>query len=226
MSHFFKSFMICGAFLLSYSAVSAEATAHDYLFAEHKNLCEMQSDHISPNQSIDLNCSHSHRHRKKCKFKIVSAPLGIAAFRSAVPYTIETSPYPETVLLSDFRNAGSTQGDIQFNPSGLTIGEAGNYSISFLTILQNPSLTNGAVITVFLTLNGSLDPNEAKSASVAILATDGAGVAQATTILENVTPGTTVSLIAANGGGKSQPINVNAWEISLFKIADEVVKKK
>lgn len=237
-----QSFLIyCCVFLASYSFVSAEKIENDYQFAsdrqiafEDKNHWDMQNDRIL-NDSLHLDqnsyqsyrrCGSCHNRSHKNKIRTASAPLGVAAFQvtdSELWYSIDTSPYPITVLLSQNRNTGSTQGNIQLTPNGLLIGEAGNYSVSFTAVLQNPSTTSSPLIPVFLTLNGITDPTQAKSGSVVVLSPGLIGVAQGTTILENVVPGTTVSLLATNASGESQPINIVAWAINLFKITSEDV---
>lgn len=141
----------------------------------------------------------------------------------ALWYTVNTPVYPATVPLSIDRNNGFAKGKVELTPNGLLIGEAGDYSVTFSAILQNPIEEYTAVIPVFLSLNGQfnpLDPLQSSLGGVVTLPTGFINTVQGTGILHDVPAGTFLALIASNGGSPDpQPIRVVAWNISLFKIA-------
>lgn len=127
---------------------------------------------------------------------------------------------PETVPLSENRNIGSTQGDVELTPTGLLINKSGNYSVSFLAILLNDVDNYTALIPVFLVRNGVFSPTDTSVlGSIVALQPHIPGTVQITGILENVSAGTTLSLVATNGGSpEPQPITVIAWNINAFRI--------
>ena len=118
---------------------------------------------------------------------------------------------------------GFVKGKVELTPNGLLIGEAGDYSVTFSAILENPVEAYTALIPVFLSLNGQfnpLDPIQSSLGGVVTLPTGFINTVQGTGILHDVPAGTFLALIASNGGSPDpQPIRVVAWNISLFKIA-------
>lgn len=148
--------------------------------------------------------------------------LGSAGFSTTSAqswYTINTLPYPTTVPLSLNRNQGFTEGKVELTPTGLLIREPGNYSISFSAILQNNDPEYTALIPVFVSLNEAFDPLDIPVGSVVALPTGLVNTVHGTGILHQVKAGTTISLIATNGGSpQPQAIHVVAWNMSLFKI--------
>lgn len=147
--------------------------------------------------------------------------LGSSGFSTLDPsnwYEIETFSYPTATLLSLNRNHGSTQGNVQLTDNGLIIGQSGNYSVSVQAILQNNG-EEAVLIPMFLVQNGSFDPSAANLGGVGVLLPGIITTIQSTGILENVTPGTSLSLIATNGGSDDAlPITVVGWGISVFRI--------
>ena len=76
----------------------------------------------------------------------------------ALWYTVNTPVYPATGPLSIDRNNGFVKGKVELTPNGLLIGEAGDYSVTFSAILENPVEAYTALIPVFLSLNGQFNP--------------------------------------------------------------------
>lgn len=134
-------------------------------------------------------------------------------------YTIETNSYPDGTLLSQGRNKGSVEGSVYLSPTGFTIGEAGNYWVNITAILQNPEDTN-ILIPVYLVRDDTFDPTDPLAiGGVATIKTEELITIQGSGVLEKVTPGTRLSLVAMNGGSESPvPVTVVAWGISLFKM--------
>jgi hypothetical protein len=148
--------------------------------------------------------------------------FGMAGFSVTDPnlwYTIETNSYPDGTLLSQGRNKGSVEGSVYLSPTGFTIGEAGNYWVNITAILQNPEDTN-ILIPVYLVRDDTFDPTDPLAiGGVATIKTEELITIQGSGVLEKVTPGTRLSLVAMNGGSESPvPVTVVAWGISLFKM--------
>lgn len=149
--------------------------------------------------------------------------FGYASFAVENPalwYTIETNSYPETVQLSQSRNKGIAEGNVFLSPTGFTIGEAGNYWVSFSAVLQNPSSDDGALIPVFLVIDETFDfDSPSLIGSVIELRPNQINTAQGTGILKDVAAGSRISLVATNGGNPfPQDVNVSSWSISVHKL--------
>jgi len=148
--------------------------------------------------------------------------IGTSGFSTMDPsnwYEIETFSYPVTTPLSINRSRGSTQGNIQLTDTGLIIGQSGNYSVSVTAILLNTG-NDPILIPMFLVLNGIFDPsNPSIIGGVGTLLPGQITTIQATGVLEYVTPGTALSLVATNGGNPDPvPITVVGWGITVFRI--------
>lgn len=144
---------------------------------------------------------------------------GFSVTDTSLWYTIETNSYPNTVPLSQNRNRGVSEGDVYLSPNGFTIGEAGNYWVSFSAVLQNPG-SDGALIPVFLVIDETFDfDSPSLLGGVVALPPNEIGTVNATGILKDLPAGSRISLVATNGGNPfPQPINVSAWSISLHKL--------
>lgn len=138
-------------------------------------------------------------------------------------YEIETLPYPTTTLLSQNGNSGVAEGDIAYTDTGITINESGTYWASINVILLNENEEYTPLIPLFLIRNNVFDPLSASQylgTTVSVMPdvvtsvnTDG--------ILVNVARGTTLSIVATNGGSpQPEDVTVVAWSISLFRICD------
>lgn len=167
--------------------------------------------------------AHQSGKRPCCKSHIPHCNLGVRGFTTMDPsnwYTIITPSYPSVVPLSLNGDRGFKKGSIKLTDTGLTIKESGNYSVTFLAILNNPSITDAFFFPVFLIKNGVFDPNDPNLSGngLTLLPQEVNNVNQAT-ILKNVRAGTTLSLVISNGvGAPAVPVKVVAWEISAFKI--------
>lgn len=193
------NFFLCGIILLS----SQVACAYDL---EH--LCEEKKLGVS-------SCN-------PC-FKSNWCQIGTAGFSTQNPadwYDILTFAFPETTPLSLNRNRGSTQGNVQLNSTGITIGQAGNYSVSITAILTNNNQSYTPLIPIFLVRDGVFDPSDTSSiGGVSLVPFEQITTIQATGVLEYVTAGTTLSIVATNGGSpQPEPIKVVGWSISAFRI--------
>lgn len=132
-------------------------------------------------------------------------------------YTITTDSYPDVVLLSQQQNMGSSKGGVYISPTGFTIGEAGNYWISITAILQNPG-SDTILVPVFLVKNETFDPENPLVGGVATLEPGLITNLHGTGIVEDIGPGTRLSLVASNGDSSLEDVTVIAWAISLFKL--------
>jgi len=154
--------------------------------------------------------------------------LGSASFSGGPPdwFVIQTPTYPEFVLLSANRNVGSTQGNVKLTPTGLKINKSGNYSVSFSAILLNNNPAYTPLLPVFVIRNGIFDPTDTLILGGVVSLPNGLfETVQGTGILENVKAGTTLSIIATNGGSpEPEPVTVIAWGISAYRIPCDPVK--
>ncbi len=154
------------------------------------------------------------------------APLTIhygTAGRSVGPddwYEISTLAYPETTPLSLGRNVGEASGEVYLSPTGFTIGEAGDYSVTISAILQNPNEDSNVLIPVFLALDDVYDPEApGPIGGIVTLVSEQIDTVHGTGIIRNVVPGTRLSLVATNAGYPFPvAITVVSWGISLHKI--------
>jgi len=145
---------------------------------------------------------------------------GTAGFQEAPTtwYTISTNSYPNTVLLSKFRNTGTTYGKISLTPTGLTVEEPGNYCITFQAALLNPG-KDTILVPVVLALDDWFDSNDPQVCDIATMAPNVIGDVHATKTVKNIMPGTTISLVMANAGAPlPQEVTVASWSISLLKL--------
>ncbi len=169
---------------------------------------------------------HTGTHAKAELSDVPLAPLDANwgnAGRSVGPddwFEISTLSYPETTPLSIGRNVGEASGEVYLSPTGFTIGEAGDYSVSISAILQNLNEDSNIRIPVFLAIDDVYDP-EAPSplGGIVTLVTNQIDSLYATGIIKNVVPGTRFSLVATNAG-YPEPVSVNvvSWGISVHKI--------
>jgi hypothetical protein len=178
-----------------------------------KNNCE-NSEGLSSNKNLNFT-GWGRNSCNKCQL----GRAGFSTMNSSNWYTIDTISYPVTVPLSINRNAGFTQGDVELTPTGLIINKSGNYFVSFSAILTNPG-PDAILIPVFVIQNGIFEPNSMNNIGSAVsLPQNFILPTQASGIIENVNAGTTISIVATNGGSdQPQPVTVIAWNIDLFRI--------
>ena len=148
--------------------------------------------------------------------------FGTATFSSSddtLWYTITTNSYPETTPLSLNRNNGISEGSVYLSPTGFTIGEAGSYWVSITATFQNNG-ENNLLIPVFLVEDEILDvENPAQIGGIINLFPNDIASMHGAGILNDIKPGTRISLLATNGGDpEPQDVTVVAWSISLFKM--------
>jgi len=132
-------------------------------------------------------------------------------------YTITPPLYPNTVPLSENRNAGFKEGRIGLTSTGLTIRERGNYAINLTATALNPDPSNSVFVLAFLGINGVLDTSIGTSGLIP-LQPEGVGQGTISGILKDVPVGTEISILASNGGGSALPVQIVNWNINLFKI--------
>lgn len=199
-----------------------------FLLASHQ-LCsatELQ-DNLGKSQSLIT----KNESGKKCPFsgkqmtaKAIHNPCGNSAFNVTDPglwYTITTNSYPETVPLSQGRNHGAKRGALYLSPTGFTVGRDGNYWVSVTAVMQNPA-EETILIPVFLVRDEIFDPEDSTSVGdVVTLVPNEVTSLHASGVVMDLKAGTRLSLVATNGGSPTpQPVNVVAWEISMFKLPD------
>ncbi len=152
--------------------------------------------------------------------------LGTAGFSTTSPdswFEISTLPYPQTILLSRNRNNGQVQGDVDLTPNGLEINESGTYWVSFSVVLVNDNEQYTPLIPVFLVQNGQFSPAESAGllGGVVSLPANLISTVQGSGPLRDVKEGTTLTIIATNGGSpQPEPVRVVSWSMSLYKICD------
>ena len=170
-------------------------------------------------QPIENIEAHCFAHFNYCDSNTHFANPGFSVTDTSQWYDITTLSYPVTTPLSLNRNKGVSEGRVYLSPSGVTIGEAGNYWVSITAILYN-SAPETALIPVFLVRDEQFNFNDPSLiGGVVTLPTDIVSTVNATGILHNVPEGTRLSLVATNGGNPlPQPIKVVSWNISLFKM--------
>lgn len=171
----------------------------------------------------EMQKNHSHE-STSCDFQ--DCNLGTVGFVTMDPanwYQISVPAYPDTVLLSHHANMGSDEGAVTLRPSGLTIYESGNYSVTASAFLINNPLNSDAVVPVFVVKNENFNPNKLPLLiDVISLPSGGFGSAHISGILTNVKAGTRLTIVASSGGNPNLlPISVGAWTISAFKIPCE-----
>lgn len=163
----------------------------------------------------------SHHHCNAPCPPVQGSHFGSAGFGVTDPslwYTITTNSYPESVALSLERNKGSSKGGVYLSPTGFTIGEGGDYWVSITAILQNPG-SDSLLIPVFLAQNESFNDEDPGVGGVVVLPPNVITTLNGTGIVQNIEPGTRLSLVATNGGYPfPQDVVVVGWGISLFKL--------
>lgn len=145
---------------------------------------------------------------------------GFSTMNSADWYEILTFSYPITTPLSINPTYGSTQGNVQLTPTGIRLGQAGNYFVSMQAIVLNTDPEYTPLIPIFLVRNGVFEPGDTTNlAAVGNLPAGEVADLSSSGVLENVEAGTTLSIVATNGGSpQPAPITVISWSISAFKI--------
>lgn len=149
--------------------------------------------------------------------------LGAAGYLSMPNgnYSVETFPFPQFVPLSKHRNEGFTQGQVKLKKNGIKINKAGNYAVNFSVTLKNPLTEESVAPSFFVAL--AIDGK----ATISPFTISVANIPSSTTftvpfsgILENVKPGTTLSLQILNGGELPQPVEiiVISWKITVERI--------
>lgn len=184
--------------------------------------CSMlQADDLSTSADVSSNEVSDQESQRSCCNECCISHFGTSAFQSTDPglwYTISTNSYPDSVPLSLQRNSGLSEGEIYLSPTGFTIGESGNYWISFTAVLQNPGV-DAILIPVFLAQDEVFDTASPEIGSIVTLQANEIGSAHGTGIIKNIAAGTRISLVATNAGNPFPiDVTVSGWNISLFKL--------
>ncbi len=142
-------------------------------------------------------------------------------------YEITTDSYPLATPFSMDRNVGVSSGDVYLSPTGLTIGEAGDYEINISALLQNLTGSD-LIIPIYLAVEKQGDPitteidpeNPNPIGSAAVISADTFFIPlYGTGILKDVEPGTRLSLVATNAGYPTpQTVTVVSWSIVAHKL--------
>ena len=170
-----------------------------------------------------IGISYSASYNRAC-FSPNWCQIADAGFSTSSPaewYTVTAFPYPIATPLSLFRNRGTVQGNFLLTPTGLIIGQPGNYSVNFNAILTfTVGGSSNPFVTVFLVKDGVFNPLDTSNiGGVSTVPFEQITTIQATGVLQNVLPGTALSLVISNGGsGDAVDITVVAWGISVFRI--------
>lgn len=130
-------------------------------------------------------------------------------------YDIMVPDFPDTVLLSRQRNAGSSSEDIELTSTGLMVHAGGNYLVAASVIVVNPEPTT-RIIVCFVVQNNEFDFERDSAVPIFIAMTPGDIQQRASTgILPEVPPDTHLSLRCSNAaGGGPAIVTVVAWSIS------------
>lgn len=134
-------------------------------------------------------------------------------------FTIETHSYPEQTPLSLNANEGDSKGHIYPSPTGLTIGEAGDYYVQMAAIVQNPDDSNTVLIPAFLAVDDDFElyPN-LQIGGVLTLEPQKIDTINSFGILK-LNEGQRLSIVATNAGYPTPiPLKVVAWRITAFKL--------
>lgn len=142
-------------------------------------------------------------------------------------YEISTDSYPAATPFSQNRNVGISSGNVYLSPTGLVIGEAGDYLVSISAVLQNLGPSD-IIVPVFLAVEKQGDPitteidpeNPNPIGAAAVIKADTFFIPlTGTGILKGIEPGTRLSLVATNAGyPEPQPVTVVSWGITAHKL--------
>lgn len=135
-------------------------------------------------------------------------------------YMIDTNSYPDAVALSKSRNKGFSKGRVYLSPTGVTIGEQGDYWVNVTAILQNLVEEDTPLIPVFLVADETFDPDgDIFLGGVVSLPVNMINTCQFSGILRDIPEGARLSIVATNAGNpEPQPVQVVSWSITLFKM--------
>lgn len=172
--------------------------------------------HRCPLPACDLGSSQFRSFGPSQWYQVLLPPIGVMP-DAIIPAPISINAAP----ISLHSNSGFTEGNVVKTDSGLQINETGNYSVSFSIILSNfftPD-TSPMLVTVFLEVNGMVNPLTTLG-TVVIIPKESIATGNFTGILQNVTPGATLRLVASDGDGVpvSRVVSVIGWTINAFKI--------
>lgn len=133
---------------------------------------------------------------------------------------IETNSFPEMTLFSRDANEGASEGRVYPSPTGITIGEKGDYYVQIAAVVQNPDLSETILIPAFLALNENFDlsPN-LQIGGIVTLNPQEIGTINSFGILKDLEEGARLSIVATNAGYPTPiPVNIVAWRITAHKI--------
>lgn len=135
-------------------------------------------------------------------------------------FTIDTYSYPEMTPLSINANEGDSKGHIYPSPTGITIGEAGDYYVQIAAVIQNPDSANTVLIPAFLAVDEDFEPYpNLQIGGVLTLEPEKIDTLNAFGILKDLKEGQRLSIVATNAGYPTPiPIKVVAWRITAFKL--------
>lgn len=177
-------------------------------------LSKKGSDQTPPQCSMGVCCCQ--------KTHAVKPIFGSAGFSGGPTdwFTIETNSYPDVTPLSLNRNRGFKEGRLYLSPTGVTVGEDGNYWVDVVAILQNPTPDTTFLVPVYLVRDEVFDPADPNPmGGVVTLQPDIINTMNGSGILKNVSAGTRLSLVATNSGHPDPlPVTVVAWAITLYKL--------
>lgn len=202
-------FYLGSLFLLSHSVMEANSIRSEITPFEKAEVGDLK------NQILKTRCGCRH-------YSPPESHYGSAGFSVTDPnlwYTITTHSYPEMTPLSEQRNHGLQEGGVYLSPTGFTIGEEGDYWVNITAVLVNPG-DESILVPVFLVQDETFDPDsDSQVGGVVTLAPGVITTMQGTGILQDIYPGTRLSLVATNGGDPfPQDVTVVGWFISLFKL--------
>ena len=151
-----------------------------------------------------------------------AADFGTSGYGNHGPdewYSVDTHSYPEVAPLSLERNLGTSSGRVYLSPTGITIGEAGDYEVSVTAILQNPE-EDSVLIPFYLSLDETFDPEDSNPVGgVGVFAPGEIATLHGDGFIRDVAEGTRLSLVITNGGyPESRSVLVAGWAISVKRI--------
>lgn len=133
---------------------------------------------------------------------------------------LETNSYPETTPLSLNANEGDSRGHVYPSPTGITIGEKGDYYVQIAAVVQNPDSTETILIPAFLAVNENFDltPN-LTIGGIVTLHPEEIGTVNSFGILKDLEEGSRLSIVVTNAGYPTPiPLRVVAWRITAIKL--------